>query len=124
MNILIVKLGATGDVVRTTPLLRRLNGSVTWVTERKNRVFLEGIATNLRCLSWEDREQALDVSYDLAINLEDSLEAAVFVNRAQPSKIFGAYANSSNELGYTDDSKAWFDLSIISRYGKVKADEL
>ena len=27
MNVLIVKLGATGDVVRTTPLLRRLSGS-------------------------------------------------------------------------------------------------
>ena len=32
MSVLIVKLGAAGDVVRTTPLLRRLNGPVSWIT--------------------------------------------------------------------------------------------
>ena len=59
MNILIVKLGATGDVVRTTPLLRRLSGSVTWITAAKNGVFLGGLADNLRYFSWEARARAL-----------------------------------------------------------------
>ena len=35
MNVLIVKLGATGDVVRTTPLLKRFTGPVTWITAAK-----------------------------------------------------------------------------------------
>ena len=39
MDILIIKLGATGDVVRTTPLLRRLDGNATWITAAKNTVF-------------------------------------------------------------------------------------
>ena len=33
-NMLIIKLGALGDVVRTTPLLRVLEGKMTWVTLR------------------------------------------------------------------------------------------
>lgn len=124
MNILILKLGATGDVVRTTPLLRRFEGSVTWVTEEKNRIFVEGTAENLRCLRWEDRARALDIPYDLAINLEDTLDVALFMKRARPAEIFGAYVDSSDSISYTENSRCWFDLSVISSYGKQKADTL
>ena len=41
MSVLIIKLGATGDVVRTTPLLRRLDGSVSWVTAENNLPLLK-----------------------------------------------------------------------------------
>ena len=43
MSVLIIKLGATGDVVRTTPLLRRFDGPVSWVTAENNLPLLEGI---------------------------------------------------------------------------------
>ena len=59
MNVLIIKLGATGDVVRTTPLLHRLKGSVTWITAAKNAVFLEGLTDNLRHFPWEARATSL-----------------------------------------------------------------
>lgn len=124
MNVLILKLGATGDVVRTTPLLRKLRGSVTWITAAKNCALLDGVADNLRHFPWEARARALDVAYDLAINLEDSLEVAHFLKSVGSAGIFGAYADVSDRLCYTDDSKAWFDLSLISAYGKVKADRL
>jgi heptosyltransferase-2 len=124
MNILILKLGATGDVVRTTPLLHRLSGSVTWITAVKNCVFLGGLADNLRHFSWEARARALDIRYDLAINLEDTLEVALFLKNLRPAEIFGAYADSSRRLRYTDDSRCWFDLSLISSYGRQKADRL
>jgi heptosyltransferase II len=124
MNVLIIKLGATGDVVRTTSLLRRLSGSVTWIAATKNWVLLDGLAGNLRCFSWEARERALDTDYDLVINLEDTLDVAQFLQTLRCREIFGAYADSSNCLRYTDNSKGWFDLSLISAYGKQKADKL
>ena len=124
MNVLIVKLGATGDVVRTTPLLRRLSGSITWITAAKNCVLLDGLADNLRHFSWEARARALDIPYDLAINLEDSLDVALFLKSVRPAEIFGAYADSSRCLRYTDNSKCWFDLSLISSYGRQEADGL
>ena len=124
MNVLIIKLGATGDVVRTTPLLRRLNGSVTWITSARNGVLLDGLADNLRHFSWEARARALDIPYDLAINLEDTLEVALFLKSVGPAEIFGAYAESSGRLCYTDNSKDWFDLSLISSYGRQDADRL
>ena len=124
MNILIVKLSAAGDVVRTTPLLRRLSGSVTWITAAKNGVLLDGLADNLRHFSWEERARALDIAYDLAINLEDTLEVALFLKNVRPAEIFGAYADSSKRLRYTNNSKCWFDLSLISAHGKLRADKL
>jgi hypothetical protein len=124
MNILIIKLGATGDVVRTTPLLRRLEGNVTWITAPKNTVLLHNVSAGLRCLSWEEREAAQDRSYDLVINLEDDLESALFVRSLTIGKLFGAYADSDNALRYSDDSRKWFDLSLISSFGKQEADRL
>src|ERR1700726_2196669 len=124
MTVLIVKLGATGDVVRTPPLLRRLDGQITWLTEAKNTVLLTGLKDNLRCFSWEDRQLIPDIKYDLIINLEDTLDVGLYLKTLQATQIFGAYVDSQNNLRYTDDSRDWFDLSLISCYGKEQADKL
>ena len=78
MSVLIIKLGATGDVVRTTPLLRRLDGPISWIPARKNLALLEGIDREVRCVSWENRKRVADVAYDLVINLEDDRETSWF----------------------------------------------
>lgn len=124
MDILIVKLGATGDVVRTTPLLRRLNGSVTWVTSARNVELVRGLAPALKCVSWERRDSLRGTAYDLAINLEDDLETAQFLRGVRFRQLVGAYADSTDQLRYTDDARGWFDLSLISVYGREKADQL
>lgn len=123
-NVLILKLGATGDVVRTTPLLHRVGGDVTWVTSAKNAVLLKGVRENLRCFSWEEREMALDVQYDLAINLEDTMDVAQFLTAVKYKEVFGAYLDSAQLLRYTQNSARWFDLSLISTFGKDEADKL
>ena len=76
------------------------------------------------CFSWEDREKTLNQHYDLAINLEDTLDVAQFLKTVRCGEIFGAYADSGNSLCYTENSRRWFDLSLISSYGKLKADKL
>src|SRR5947208_17000097 len=110
MSVLIIKLGATGDVVRTTPLLRRLSGSVTWITAAKNGVFLDGLADNLRHCSWEARARALDIPYDLAINLEDTLEAAMFLKSVRRAEVFGAYVDLSQRMPYRGKAELQFAL--------------
>jgi heptosyltransferase II len=125
INILIIKLGATGDVVRTTPLLRKLHANITWLTAAKNTELLEDLLPTLRCTSWDDRLSALDVTYDAIVNLEDTNDAAEFVRAAsKTATVIGAYLDSAKELRYTDDCKEWFDLSLISSYGRRKADRL
>jgi ADP-heptose:LPS heptosyltransferase len=124
MSALIIKLNATGDVVRTTPLLHRLNGEITWITAAKNVVLLKGLTSTLRCLPWEERGQTLDREYDLVISLEDELEVATFVKALRYRQLFGAFLNGDGSVRYTDDSRRWFDLSLISIYGRQRADEL
>ena len=121
---LIVKLNATGDVVRTSALLRRLEGRITWITARGNLPLLEGVHAGMRCLAWEDRDEAANMTYDLAINLEDEPEMAAFVRRLRPAREFGAQLAADGTLGYSDDARAWFDMSLISRHGRQRADEL
>ena len=124
MNILIIKLGATGDVVRTTPLLKHLTGEVSWITAAKNLPLLAGLTKTLRSAAWEQRAQFCDREYDLVINLEDTLDAAQFLPQVKFKKIFGAYIDADGALVYSDDSRGWFDLSLISRFGKAAADKL
>jgi ADP-heptose:LPS heptosyltransferase len=124
MRTLIIKLGATGDVVRTTPLLRKLDGEVVWITTAKNSVLLDGVTDNLCCFSWEERAKILGGRYDLAINLEDTLDVAQFLRTVKCGEIFGAYVGSNGIVTYTENSKRWFDLSLISSYGRHKADRL
>ena len=124
MDVLIIKLGATGDVVRTTPLLRRLGGAVSWITAEKNLALLEGIDPEVRCVSWENRNRVADTAYDLVINLEDDRESSSFLKQLKFKQLFGAHLNGDDQLTYTSDSRAWFDLSLISVYGRQKADRL
>jgi hypothetical protein len=122
MNVLISKLGATGDVVRTTTLLSCFHHHVTWITEAKNAVLLNGYPGDLRCLTWEERNAAGDRPYDLVINLEDTLEVGLFLSTVDSAQTFGAYVNREGKLCYTEDSSCWFDLSLISVYGREAAD--
>jgi ADP-heptose:LPS heptosyltransferase len=124
MDVLIVKLGATGDVVRTTTLLRSLSGAITWITDEKNTVLLQDPSQDVRCFSWEERDSCRDRTYDLVINLEDTLEVATFVANLGYQRLWGAQLGAGNNVPYTEDSRSWFDLSIISRYGRRRADEL
>src|ERR1700730_12352565 len=124
MNVLIAKLGATGDVVRTTTLLAKFRDHVSWITEAKNTALLQGLRENLRCLSWEERDAARDRTYDLVINLEDTIEVGLFLKTLQNKQLFGAFVDFGDELRYTQDSQCWFDLSLISVHGRESADKL
>src|SRR5206468_5421240 len=104
MDTLIVKIGATGDVVRTTSLLSKLNGQITWITATRNLVLLDGLRNNLRCFSWEERAAALDRCYDLVINLEDTIDVAQFLRAVECREIFGAYLTSDDSVTYTPSS--------------------
>ena len=124
MSALILKLDATGDVVRTTPILQVLKGPVTWVTAERNLPLLYGIDQRLRAVSWEDRQLTLDGAYDLVINLEDERAVAQFAGLVRCKRRFGAILRENGNVDYTADSSAWFDLSLISRFGREQADQL
>jgi heptosyltransferase-2 len=124
MSVLVLKLGATGDVVRTTSLLRRLPKPVTWITAAGNLSLLPTTEFDLRSFGWDERHKALDGVYDLVINLEDEIDVANFVAETKHTRLFGAYTDDGQTVRYTDDASAWFDMSLLSVHGRARADEL
>jgi hypothetical protein len=85
---------------------------------------VQGVSERLRCVEWGRRETCLDRHYDLVINLEDEIETAAFVGWTRHERTFGAYLNGNGSVVYTDDSRQWFDLSLLSVHGRKRADEL
>ncbi len=94
-KILIIKLGAAGDVIRTTPLLRKLrqvypNAYITWLT----------LTPGLVPTGWVDQVLSFNLKsivtlqtshFDLLINLDKELEACALANQvaAREKKGFG-----------------------------------
>ncbi|MBL7147608.1 MAG: glycosyltransferase family 9 protein [Nanoarchaeota archaeon] len=130
MNILIIKLGAIGDVLRTTSVLQALKEKypdceISWVTKNKsfdilkNNDFIDKIH-----LSDENLKEKLKGKiFDLIISLDDDSESCDLASSLNSKKIIGAYLENGKRV-YTEDSALWFDIGLISKFGKEKADEL
>jgi ADP-heptose:LPS heptosyltransferase len=57
MKILIIKLGATGDVVRTSTLLHVLESEIHWLTSDSNTVMLSGLEKIAELIPWAERDR-------------------------------------------------------------------
>ena len=125
MKILIIKLGAIGDVIRTTSILPGLkekypDSKIDWITKKesfdilKNNNALNKIFTDF---------SSIEEKYDLIICLDDDDEACRAASELKPKKLIGAYAENGKKT-YTNDSAKWFDMGLISKFGKKEADRL
>lgn len=123
-NILVIKIGALGDVLRTTPALSVLRGGVTWVTSEAAAPLLAGnpLIERLYC-NGHYPDSLLDEEFDLVVNLEDDVSAATLASKIKTKRLIGAYLREGN-LVYTESASEWFDMSLISRFGKKRADEV
>ena len=102
MNILLIKLGALGDVLRTTPLLTALKkkypaSRLTWVVDAANREVLEKnpLIDELRDATPETEAWAKDQRFDLAVNLDKEPEATRLL----------AVAGAAKKMGFTQDAQ-------------------
>ncbi len=122
-TLLIVKLGAAGDVVRTTTILHLFQGwEVDWLVGQENRDLIPSPVRNVFTKVDQIPE---GIVYDRLINLEDDFEITKAVStRVSSDYVFGAMLNEQGEISYTEDSSGWFDMSLISRYGIGKADQI
>lgn len=125
MDILVIKLGALGDVIRTTAILPGLKAkyrgcSIDWVTKKGSYDFLLNNKFLRRIFLIEDAKSL--PKYDLVISLDDDYEICELASRTG-SKIIGSCLENGKKT-YTQDSSEWFDMGLLSKFGKKKADEL
>ncbi|MBS3126405.1 glycosyltransferase family 9 protein [Candidatus Woesearchaeota archaeon] len=128
MNILIIKLGAAGDVLRTTSVLEGLKekhkpSKIAWLTNPFSSDLLKGNPFLDSVFMPSDSGTLRNVQWDWIINLDDDEKACQIASELKPKKITGAWLKEGKRA-YTEDSRQWFDMGLISRFGKQKADEL
>ncbi|MBU0630292.1 MAG: glycosyltransferase family 9 protein [Candidatus Margulisbacteria bacterium] len=125
VKILIVKLGAIGDVLRTTSLLPGLHdkfnrqATIDWLTSGSAKDILLNNQLISRLAIWEERGELND--YKLIIGLEDDKKACEYVASRQVEQVVGAYLKNGRQT-YT--TSGWFDMSMISRFGLEQANVL
>ncbi len=91
-KILIIKLGAIGDVIRTTPLYTRLkkenpNGKFFWLTITPDVVPVD--VDLILKFNFESVLYLQEVEFDIAINLDKDYEASALFNKITAKKKYG-----------------------------------
>ena len=122
---LIVKTGATGDVVRTTPLLHVIEGEIHWLTLEYNKQILPRDCQHLtRIFSVEsDLEELKNQSYTKIISLEEDRYLCSFISELSCISYSGIFLKN-DRIQYTADASLLFDMSLMSALDKSQADEL
>lgn len=95
-RILIIKLGALGDVIRTTPLVVKFkeqypNCHITWLTHSPDVLPKDEIDTILK----PDAFSLLQIEhtkFDIAINLDKEIEACLLLEKTHASEKYGYIA--------------------------------
>jgi heptosyltransferase-2 len=126
MKILIIKIGALGDVVRSSFIAQALyekyyssQPKITWVTSDKARPFFVNNAYVSEILPESEKEKIKNNKYDLIINLEEDEENCKFVSKLNCRKILGFYYDFSNgKIVSSPSAKEWYDMSVLGEKPK------
>lgn len=127
-HFLVIKRGALGDVVRTSYFARALKQRhgpglrLAWLTA-------PAALPLLRFNPWIDDlwtsfAEASPFPFARVFSLDDERDALEGLAGVETAEITGAYLRADGVPTYTDDAAAWFDMGLLSRFGKMRADAL
>ncbi len=132
MKILIIKLGALGDVLRTTFIARGLKEKykgchITWLTKETPEPILFCNSFIDESVVWSKREILKNKAFDWIISLDDEQDVCEFAAELKhhAKKFQGAYAEDGKKT-YTEDVALWFGMGILrpeEQGGKQEADK-
>ena len=128
MHILILKTGALGDVVRTSyfcaPLREKfgVNTRISWYTAPEAIPLLR--FNPLIDDIWSAPNQLQGCHFDRVFSLDDELAVAELASTTDHRTITGVYIDATGQRTYSEDSSVWFDMGLLSKFGKEKADKL
>jgi len=112
-RILILKIGAAGEVIRNTPILQRLrqlysDAEITWVTDYPDFIPRSYVRKVLKC-DWKSVNLILEQKYDLLLSLDKDAEVCAVANRvnAKVKKGFLLDANGKIVPADNDARRKW-----------------
>ena len=116
MKILIIKLAAAGDVLRTTSILLPLKSaypaaSISWVTSKTAKELLLNNPYLEKVYAIEDFKAQNSFNYDLIISLDEDEEAARLASNAGRN-IVGFYFENGKVLPI-ETARNWFNIGAL-----------
>ncbi len=121
MNILIIKVGALGDVLRTSFIAQALkekykekNPVLFWVTDKKALALFTNNLYVDHLLEIEHKEKLRNVNFDLIINLEEDEENCIFVSSLHCKELLG-FIWKDHLVQPTETAQEWFDMSLLGK---------
>jgi heptosyltransferase-2 len=140
VELLVIKTGALGDVLRTTSILPGLHRRhphlrVTWLTARGALDLVRHHRLVARALGVEPsdprdlervRGELARTPWERVFSLDDEQElcalAAALGGDGSDGRLSGAYLGRDGVRRYTPDVAPWFDMGLLSVHGKAEAD--
>ena len=131
MHVLIIKLGALGDVLRTTFVAKGIKekytkSTITWLTKENAEEILTNNPFVDTIITWEQRDLLYGKHFDWVLSLDDEEEVCAFAFAMDTERLQGAYLQNTKRM-YTPDVEAWFGMGLLrpeERGGKAEADRL
>jgi ADP-heptose:LPS heptosyltransferase len=127
IRILIIKLDAVGDVLRTTAILHglteRYRGSeISWVTRQSALPLFENNTLVHRVLAYESTEAVLhcsEESFDLAINLDAARESAVLASHVKAKEKLGFGLDARGHVvPFNEEAIGWLEMGAFDQKKK------
>ena len=111
-RICIIKLGGAGDVLRTTPMLRRFAGhAVTWITQRPAAPLLNGSSFVDKIIMLPELGSIGDLVFEELYNLDEDREACVLADKIKAGKKKGYGIRDGAYFPFDSDSRYAYELS-------------
>jgi len=119
-NILIVKTGAAGDVLRTT-----------FVLDTLSKIFNVYLLTDLLCVPLinsklanvvTDINELKGIEFETIYSLEEDISLLAQMQTLTYTNLIGCYINK-DKVTYSAPNEIWFDISLVSKFGIESANE-
>lgn len=130
VRILIIKLDAVGDVLRTTSILHGLkekypHSEIVWITRQSALPLFENNSLVDSVRAYEATETILSSTieeFDIVISLDAASESAVLASRvAANTKLGYGLDNRGNVYPFNDEAVAWFEMGAFDQLKKENA---
>ncbi|MDR0617466.1 MAG: glycosyltransferase family 9 protein [Endomicrobium sp.] len=125
-RILIIKLGAMGDVLRTTFLLWGLKelypkSVISWIVDDKNAAVLENntFIDNIVANDENTLKFLIDNYFDVVINLDLAFESLSLAKLSNKAKVLGfTLDNNRNIIASSQSAQEWLKMSVYDELKK------
>ncbi|MCI0448582.1 MAG: hypothetical protein L0Y79_02205 [Chlorobi bacterium] len=123
-KIIIIKLDAVGDVLRTTSLLPSLkakyfDSSVTWITKEKSfEVLKDNDLIDEIYFDNDELGHIYNDDFDIAINLDSGEESCAIMSEISSKERFGYYLINGKPYSVNDLANEWYLMGVEDSFKK------